>query len=202
MADFKLVGDPDLVILSSLGQMTQGIGFPLRTVDTAGAPVQVGDPVGIDQTSFLAAADYTTQTPLGLGVVNELQISFGAAQAPYLDALGTFTEQVDTARTFTVFLNGQRLINNAGQARMWIYAKLNDVATGTAQAVLIDNQNSYWAFNFTIDDLLSAGDTLKFFVFRDSSFNDDGSLVSVSSGELGVPDSPSAFMQVSSLVIL
>jgi hypothetical protein len=190
MADFKLLGGTDPV-LQSLGQMTQGIGFPLRDVEpsTAGGPVVVVTETAINAVSF------DDQLPSGLGV--PLQLTFGAPQATAdftLDAAGTFTcLTTDEYLFFSKFVVGRRG-GAAGVSQVYIRVLVNVVQAGNSRHTIIDSPDIEVPITFSYNVQFTAGDVITFEIIRDTDGNNSGGVYAGNPDVVGWNPSPSCIV--------
>jgi len=191
MADFKLLGGTDPVG-SSLGVMTQGLGFPLRDVEpsTSGGPVTVKDEICLSSESFV------DQNPSGLGIAT--QITFGAADATAqfsIDAAGNMEcleeDEYECAVTFVVGREG-----SGGIAQIYLRALINGSQVGSSRHAILDTDDFEIPLEYNVQFNLQVGDILTFEMIRDTDGSNSGGL------RAGIPDvpwnpSPSAFIQIS-----
>jgi hypothetical protein len=187
MPDFKLLGSNTLTATESAGVMTQGLGFPLRTVDTSAEPEAV-----------LIAFDDTIQEPTTTD--DPLQVTFGPAQGAASDAVslaadGTLTFNEDGFYAFLTTLKFGRQGGAGGVALLFLRALLDDVQVGRPVATEVDNSNIIIPQQFEFALFLSAGTELKVEIYRDSAGQDDGGLFP-STSTLGWGISPSARMRI------
>ena len=184
MADFKLLGGTDPVG-SSLGVMTQGLGFPLRDVE----PSTSGGPVTIVTETAINASSFEDQLPTGLGVA--LKLTFGAPQTNAnftLDAAGNFTcLTTDEYTLFSKFVVGRRG-NAAGVAQIYVRFLINGVQVGNSSHTIIDDPDTEIPVSFSFTIGLTAGDVITFEIIRDTDGNNSGG---VYAGNPEVPWNPS-----------
>lgn len=171
--------------------------YPKSTASLPAGIAMVGD--SVNAIFEIVAKSYEIQNPNGIGISNDMPISFGAAQLPELDANGKFTADFSGQATLTVELAMQRG-GNGGEAHLWVVAVINDDAIST-QKFIIDNNKERIIYNFTVVENMLEGDEIQFFLYRDSSNNNDGGLYPALNND-GLPDAPSAFLEVSRLVIV
>lgn len=188
---FKILGGTDPVT-QTLGQITQGLGFPLREVE----PAVSGGAVTIRDEICLTAESFSVQEPATTGVA--LQVEFGAATAtPQFDLAvdGTITaletDEYECAVTFVVGRSSPQ-----GSAQIYVRALINGVQLGSSRHCILDDAAFEIPIEFNIQIDVQAGDLLTFEVIRDTDGADDGGL------QPGLPDvpwspSPSAFIQIS-----
>lgn len=189
---FKILGGTDPVN-QTLGQMTQGLGYPLRDVE----PSVTGGEVTVKDEICLNAESFSDQAPTGLGVA--LQIEFGTAQTtPTFDLAtdGTIeclvTDEYEMAMSFVVGRDG-----SAQEAQLYIRMLVNGVQLGSSRHAIIDSDRIEIPIEFNIQPALTAGDIITFEIIRDTDGNNSGGLTA------GIPDvagwnpSPSAFIQIS-----
>ncbi len=164
--EFKILGSED-PITTSLGNMTQGIGFPLRPVEPSGP----GQPLIVGVEEVLAADDITDQqivaddTPQG--------VTFGASQNPSnglvsLDgASGTITFLQSFACTVRIRLQVART-SNAGVAWIVFGTFYNGIRVGNALVAQIDDNDFAIPLTFEGSFEAQANDTIQFQMYRDS----------------------------------
>lgn len=190
MADFKLFGNEDPVV-SQIATMTQGIGFPLRSVDTLSQEATM-------PATVLLAVDNTTQSPPGLDM--PIQVTFGPAQNTIndpvmLDAAGvvTFNEggsyQLLTRYTITRSSGG-------GIGRYFTRILVNGVQAQPPLGLAINNSDvSLSQIQIITTSALVPGDFLTLEFYRDSAGSNDGDLTTLTS-TLGWGTSPSAGVRI------
>ncbi len=172
---------------------------PVEAVLPADVAV-IGD--SVDAVIEVSAKSFAVQNPVGIGVANIMPISFGAAQPPELDANGKYTAGVDGQVTLAVEVSMQRG-GVGGEAHLWIIARLNGTPTGS-QKFILDNNRERIVNNFTVIENLMIGDTVEFFLYRQDdggTMQNDGGLYPAANPD-GLPDAPSAFLEVTKSVIV
>lgn len=189
MADFKLIGSETLTVTNQLGSMTQGIGFPLRDVDSSEA---------IAATTVLTAESLVDQIPSGLDT--PLQMTFGVAQLGPSDPV-----QLSAAGVLTINETGLYNLSLryaftrdgvAGVARIFTRALVNASPIVSPIAILMNSANTTVpVFQQLVTSTLVPTDTLTIEFYRDSAGVDSGSLLIQTSG-IGWGISPSAFLRV------
>lgn len=184
---FKILGGTDPVS-QNLGDMTQGIGYPLRAVE----PTTAGGSVNIIAETVLSAGSIADQTPTGLGV--ELQVEFGAAQTTTefdLNATGDIeclvADEYQVRGKFTVGRDGA-----AGESQIYVRALINGAQLGDSSHVIVDNSRIEIPFDKEFTLALSVGDILTFEIIRDTDGNDSGGLTAGNPDVPGWNPSPSA----------
>ena len=193
MADFKLLGSEDPVI-TSIGQITQGLGFPLREVE----PAVSGGPVDIVIEDVFDSSSFLDQEPSGLGV--DLQLLFGAPAATAffsIDALGAITCLQTGIYSFRMKLVVGRRGGAAGVAQLYIRVKVNGVAAGLTAHAIIDNPDIEIPIDFFSNGPVTAGDIITFEIVRDTDGNNSGGLYAGIPTVVGWASSPSSRILIS-----
>ena len=169
---FKILGSPDAVT-TNLGDMTQGIGFPLRPVEDAtttgmmiSAPRQLFD-----------AESLVTQAPTTTNVEQRIELgpAINTAEAS-VDALGTVTTHVDGVFRFRATFSLARTTSPGGTITPFTF-KINGVMAGTPLVVQLTDSATLIPFQFEADIPSTAGTTYDLWFYRDVAGNNDGSLV-------------------------
>ena len=192
MADFKLLGGTDPVN-QSLGQMTQGLGFPLRDVE----PSTAGGAVNVVVERMLDAASFVDQTPTGIGVAT--QISFGDAQtetAFELEADGTLTCLVADEYVWRAKLVVGKDSGGNAVAQIYIRTLVNGVQAGPSSQVIIDSNRAEIPVDLEGTAFIDAGDVITFEFIRDTDGDDDGELRAGNPDVAGWAPSPSARLTI------
>ena len=187
MPDYKLLGSNTLAVTELGGVMLQGLGYPLRSVDTSAEPEAV-----------LIAFDDTIQEPTTTD--DPLQVTFGPASGTSSDAVqlaadGTITFNETGFYAFLTTLKFGRQGGAGGVSNMFLRALINDIQIGRPVATELDNSNVIIPLQFEFGLFLSAGTTVKVEIVRDSSGMDDGGIFPATSS-IGWGISPSARMRV------
>lgn len=183
---FKILGGTDAVG-QSLGDMTQGLGFPLRAVE----PATSGGAVTVVIEDALTANSYVDQDPAGLGI--PLQMTIGDPQTtPYfdLDALGNITCLATDEYTLRLKIACGRS-GGAGESQMYFRALVNGVPSGPSSHAIVDNARIEIPFDFEANGMLTAGDILTFEIIRDTDGNNSGGVRAGIPSVAGWASSPS-----------
>jgi len=147
---------------------------------------------------LLSADSFVSQNPVGLNT--PLQVTYGAAQPPLLDAAGAFTTPEDGQYEFKFAFQYSRG-GSGGVA--WIYFRIlkNGVQLGTSSLAKLDGVNDDFPaeFNNTLD--LLVGDVITVEIVRDSSGTNAGGLAT-NTPSLGWSASPSASLSVRRSVLI
>lgn len=193
MSEFKLLGSPDPLI-TSLGVITQGIGFPLRNVEpTTGG----GGTVTVRTTTVFASQSFSNQDPVGLD--NPLQITFGAPASTTefsIDAAGALTCLVADEYTLRLKVAISRDKQGGGESEVYLRALLNGVQVSNSVSTLVDNEKIEIPQIFSGIIYAEVGDVFTFEIVRDSSGTNSGGLRASSPQIAGWNPSPSAFVRV------
>jgi hypothetical protein len=193
---FKILGSENPVN-TSLGVMTQGLGFPLRDVE----PSISGGDVSVLVESALESASIIEQLPVGLGTA--LQVIFGVAQTTTwfdLDALGNITCLVADEYTVRVKFAVGRRGAPSGISQIYTRALINGVAQGFSSHSILDNPDVEIPFDFEGVGPLEIGDILTFEIIRDTDGNNSGGLYPGNPTVVDWADSPSAKISISRFV--
>ena len=184
---FKLLGGTDPVG-QEIGAMTQGLGFPLRSVE----PATSGGTVVVSVEDALIAESLADQDPVGLGVA--LQVTLGPAQTTAyfdVDALGNVTclatDEYTLRAKFTIGRSG-----GGGESQIYTRLLVNGVPVGPSSHTIIDNARIEIPFDFEANGVLTAGDVLTFEIIRDTDGNNSGGLSAGIPDVAGWASSPSA----------
>ncbi len=194
MADFKLLGDPSLEVASELGVMTQGLGYPLRSVDNVAVASQAD---GFPSKSLeLFTFSTSIQQPVALDT--PIQVAFGAPQTNdfmTLDASGTvtFLPGSEGHWNFLLFAAVEKG-SNANASLTFILPLKNGSAAANPAAIRLTQQNVTIPLQFNFDDDVVAGDTYQVFMYNDSTGVNDAGLASRTSALWG--QSASASLRV------
>ena len=193
---FKILGGTD-PLNQSLGDMTQGIGYPLRPVEPS---VSAGSVDVIIETALLAGS-LVDQLPVGLGT--PLQITFGDAQTTPqfdLDVLGNMTCLAAGDYSLRAKFVGGRRGASAGTAQLYFRALLNGTPVGDSSHIIVDNPDTEIPFDFEANGTIALNDVLTFEVVRDTDANDSGGLYAGVPSVAGWNSSPSARILISRFV--
>lgn len=185
---FKLLSGVDPVS-ESLGNMTQGIGFPLRAVEGGAATTLVIE--------ALRAFSVVDQDPVGLGV--SLQITFGAPQTTEwfdVDSAGNITclvtDEYQVIGKFSVGRTG-----GVGESQIYIRGLINGTPVSWSVHAIVDNARIEMPITFMANITFTVGDVITFEVVRDTDGDDSGSLTAGNPSVVGWADSPSASLVLS-----
>ena len=184
---FKILGGTDPVS-QNLGDMTQGIGYPLRAVE----PTTAGGSVNVIAETVLTAGSIVDQEPTGLGVA--LQIEFGAAQTTTefdLNAAGDIeclvADEYQFRAKFTVGRDGA-----SGESQIYVRGLVNGTQLGDSSHVIVDDSRIEVPFDKEFTVSLSVGDIVTFELIRDTDGDDSGGLTAGNPDVVGWNPSPSA----------
>lgn len=192
MADFKLIGDENLTVTNQLGSFTQGIGFPLRDVDSAAS---------IQSTTVLEAASLVDQVPSGTDA--PLQMTFGAAQFGPSDPVQLSAAGIITFNQSGIYNISFRYLvtrdTTAGIAQVFTRALFNGAPIVPAVdpiGLLMNTANTTIpVFQQLVTSIIEPTDTVAVEFYRDSNGVDSGSLLTLISS-IGWGTSPSAFVRI------
>lgn len=168
MPDFKVLGDDTNPVVSDVGSLLQGIGYPLRTVE--GNPPFANPVYGVPAELVLFSSSFSTQQPVA--VDTPLQVNFGGAiSAPEVDlaADGTMTFTADGVGfwLFVFFLNIKRAAGGT-PAKTFLRNTINGIQGGAATNVdMGSNVNVSMPFNFTFAATVADGD-----IWRTEMYNE------------------------------
>jgi hypothetical protein len=193
---FKILGSENPVN-TSLGVMTQGLGFPLRDVE----PSISGGDVTVVVESALTSASIIDQLPVGLGTA--LQVVFGDAQTTTwfdIDALGNITCLVADEYTLRVKFAVGRRGAPSGLSQIYTRALINGVAQGPSSHAILDNPDVEIPFDYEGVGTLAVNDILTFEIIRDTDGDNSGGLYAGNPTVVGWADSPSANLTLSRFV--
>jgi len=197
--NFKLLGSEEAPV-SSLGNMTQGLGFPLR-------PVEAFAPLDIITVEAIRAFSIVDQEPTGLGVA--LQVILGAPQTTDtwdLSAAGAVTCLVEDEYVVTVKFQVGRRGSSGGLAQIYARVLINGIQEGASVHVILDSPDFEIPAFFSGDRHFLVGDILTIEIVRDTDGADEGGLQAGNPSVAGWNDSPSVSLllertTVSSLVV-
>jgi hypothetical protein len=193
VADFKLLGGTDPV-LNPLGDMLQGIGYPLRGVDESPG----GGTVNVSTIVIIQSNATTDQVPVA--VDTPLQVNYGAGGTSAKvdinpDGTITFIEAGDY--TTQINLSVGRA-NNVSEAYFFIRGLLNGIEfPRVSTAIVMGNNQVTVPVKYNIHTDFAAGDELVIQVYQDSTGDDDGGLYSVIPTLAGWDPSSSAAVFIS-----
>jgi hypothetical protein len=193
---FKLLGN-ETPASSSLGNMTQGIGYPLRPVEASTS----GGEVTVKIEHALTTASIIDQEPAGLG--NALQVIFGDAQTTEwfdLDALGNITCLVTDEYTLRAKFAVGRRGAPTGESQIYTRALINGVPQGFTSHTIVDSADIEIPFDFEGVGSLQINDILTFEIIRDTDGDDSGGLYAGNPTVAGWADSPSALVDINRFV--
>lgn len=191
MVDFNILGGTD-PSGTTLGLMTQGIGYPLRDV----IPSPAGGTVTVKFEQVLQAASFAVQEPTGTN--SPIQIEFGAAQTlpdVTLDANGTLTFLTEDEYNIRLRLLFGRL-GNPGNAEMFSRTLVNGQPFGGTVHTILDDSDD--VIPATFEGVLDVvpNDTLSFEFMRDASGTNAGGLYPATPSLAGWAQSPSALITI------
>jgi hypothetical protein len=143
----------------------------------------------------LYAGDDTIQAPSTTDT--ELQILFGAAQGGNLERIdlgadGTVTINISGSYRLDALFH---VTSGTVNSMLLIYAKVNDVINGEVLFTQIEAVDHTFPISMIRELQLVRGDTLKFYIVRDSAGADDGELIPFSPST-AIPDVYSARLQL------
>lgn len=194
MADFKILGNTDPVI-TNLGDMTQGIGYPLRPVE----PAVSGGAVTVRVDQVLNVASIVDQDPAGLGTPMQVVFEEGVSTPQFQinpdgSVLCLITDEYEVTALFSVGRSGA-----AGVSQIYIRALIDGVQEGFSRHTIMDTDDFEISLNFARTLEVTAGQVVTFEVARDTDGNNSGGL------RAGVPDiawnpSPSAHLIINRTV--
>jgi hypothetical protein len=188
---FKILGGTDPAT-SSLGLMTQGLGFPLRPVEPA---VSAGA-VQVQQVTRLDARSYLDQEPIALDTL--LNLTLGDAQTTDnfdVDAAGLVTCLVAGSYNVRFRLLFGRTGNNLTST---IFGRIlfNGLQISDPVHTLLGNASAEIPTTFEAVFPMAIDDTLRLQIYRDSSGVDDGGVFSATASLGGWGVSPSVIVYV------
>lgn len=192
---FKLFGSADPVV-TSLGDMTQGIGHDLVPVDSA-SPSGQQDVVEIN---VLSAASYVDQEPVGTDA--PLQLTLGPAQTtPHfdLDAAGAITVLQAGPYSFRIRMQFGRT-SNPSVAIMFARLLINGVQAGDSAYSSSSNSSDSEPATFSGDIELDVGDIVSLEIVRDSQGENSGGLYAQTPTLGDWADAPSVIVNVTQVV--
>ena len=191
MSDFNLLGGTDPAG-TTLGFVTEGIGYPLRQV----VPSPSGGTVTVKFEQVLQAASFDTQQPSATN--SPIQINFGPAQTTAditLDANGAVTFLTEDEYNIRLRLLFGRL-GNPGNAEMFSRTLLNGVPLGGTVHTILDDSDDVIPATFEGVLDVVANDVLTFEFMRDANGTNAGGLYPASPSLAGWADSPSALITI------
>lgn len=155
------------------------------------------DELAVQPTIVLSGASTaTTQEPTA--VDTELQVEFGPAQTftdVSLAVDGTIT--FNTAGKYEVdFTAHYGRLGSTGVSLLLYRMLLDDVQYGVTMQSKVDNANVLMPYAQSFDIEVTAGQTLKMQIMRDSTGDNSGGLFAVSPTKVGWADAPTASVQV------
>lgn len=139
------------------------------------------------------------QEPAGLDT--PLQVVFGPAQAAQfieLAADGSITFSNPTIRSFTIEIRlsvGRK--GNPQTAFLYVYVSLNGIIHPYPTMVSLFNDDEYKPIHLTTISNYNEGDTLRFFIVRDSQGKNDGGLYTFDPALAGIESTHSAKISIS-----
>lgn len=152
--------------------------------------------------SDMLAQSTIVQTPLGLDI--PLQLTFGPAQVTDhvdLDALGTFTIKQDNQYDFFVSTSLRRM-GNPQETYLVLHPTINDNTIGVSWTTNVSNSDHYDTIFAVIPVNLVAGDTVKFYLTRDGSGQDQGEAAPFITNLVSIPDTPSTRANIRRIELL
>lgn len=157
--------------------------------------------VNVSDINQVSARSFVDQVPAGSGIANQLQINFGPAQLPDLDAFGTYTAPDTAQYAFQINLSFQRT-TAGGEAHLWGSIERNGTQIGSTFLVVLDTQRQRENLSVTVFQNLDEDDEIKFFFYRgDVGLQmNDGFLSAVANPD-GLIAAASAFLEVTQLRI-
>jgi len=146
----------------------------------------------------LNADSFVNQNPSGTD--NPMQVTYGAAQAPWLDAAGAITIQDDGQYDFKFAFQYGR---TGGGGVSWIYFRIlkNGAQLGTSTLAKLDGSNDDIPAEFAATLDLLTSDVITVEIVRDSAGNNSGGLAT-SSPTLAWTDAPSASITVKRSIMI
>jgi hypothetical protein len=193
---FKLLGNENPAA-SSLGDMTQGLGYPLRPVEAS----TTGGTVNIINEDLIVSESLADQAPTA--VDTPYQINYGAGDSSpqvTVDAAGniTFLEAGDYIVSFRGTLG--RIKQNA-TAVVFMRGLLNSAEFPPISFVIVMPDNDVaFPVNLTFNTQFQVNDVLTIEMYRDSAGENDGSLFAVIPSLAGWEQAPSAAILISRTV--
>ncbi len=192
--NFSMIGNEG-VAPAPIGDnaITQGIGFPLRSVSQAGGDTPYPGPQPV-----LFAESQSTQSPVTTGPANAIQVEFGPAQgvvtdSVMIDGLGniTFNETgvYDLVATFYISREVPPEV-----ADFVIRGLVNGVQFGNPVVIHMNDDENTHIQQLTVTAGFTAGDVMTIECMRDSTGFDDGYLEAVVTSGWGT--SPSAVIRL------
>ena len=196
--DFKLLGSQDPVN-NSLGQMTQGIGFPLRDVD----PSLSGGTVTVQSEQVIRASSPDTQQPTAEDT--PLQLTFGPAQTTGLgidvDATGEFTCTIEDTYQIRLRLQFGR-IGSPSSSIIFGRFLLNGVQVSEPVFAQLDDSEDVIPATFEGAIPLTIGDHFTVEIYRDSAGNNSGGVFAKTANLAGWGTAPSCLMTVTRVIAI
>lgn len=184
MADFKIYGGTSPVV-SSLGKMTQGIGFPLRDVEDE-------DRISISTREVMRGASFVTQQPSSTD--SPITVEFGGAQSVDefdLSVGGIITCKIAGEYNFRVRLEFGRT-GSPGVSIVLGRFLVNGFQAGNTILAQLDDSDTAIPSVFSGAVSLSVNDELSVEIYRDSAGGNSGGLFPQAATLVGWGDSPSA----------
>jgi hypothetical protein len=192
---FKILGSENPVN-TSLGNMTQGLGYPLRPVE----PSTGGGEVNIVTEILVASSSTTDQGPTALDT--PYQLNYGAGDTSpqvTVDASGN-VEFLVAGNYHTRLEITLGRTATSGTALIFLRALLNGVEYPPITAgIIMDDNNITIPIFFSVTDQHSIGDILTLEIYRDSGGTNDGGTYTLTPSLPGWFPAPSASVVVSRL---
>jgi hypothetical protein len=192
---FKILGGTEPVV-TNLGNMTQGLGYPLRPVEpaTSGGEVNIVTEILVESGSIIdqgpTALDTAYQLNYGAGDTSPQVTVDASGNIEFLVAGNYHTRlEVTLGRTAT-----------SGTALIFLRALLNGVEYPPITAgIIMDDNNITIPIFFSVTDQHSIGDILTLEIYRDSGGTNDGGTYTLTPSLAGWFPAPSASVVVSRL---
>jgi hypothetical protein len=192
---FKILGGTEPVV-TNLGNMTQGIGYPLRPVEpaTSGGEVNIVTEILVESGSIVDQGPVALDTPyqlnFGAGDTSPQVTIDASGNVEYLEAGNYHTRlEVTIGRTAT-----------SGTALIFLRALLNGLEYPPISAgIIMDDNNITVPLFFSTTDQHSIGDILTLEIYRDSGGTNDGGTYTLTPSLGGWSPAPSASVVVSRL---